>query len=259
VRSEEFGGEREEGKRAKRKRKKAEKKALLEASDVISGKANCEDDSSTDQDSSAVGSNNSTTVAKPYPGEWVVVENNKATVARVGGIVSNAATPVIAGCLTREEALKQTSCSGALLTDCEPCVAGGEDQLEDIPWSVIERHRISVEKIREIDRFKDYTEGEPCRTLYLKNLSARVTRNDLVSMFQRFRSADDPPILYRLLTGRLRGQAFVTFPSVQAAVAALALVNGYDFKGKHIIIQYGRKGLETDQLTLDHHTADRAN
>jgi RNA recognition motif-containing protein len=39
----------------------------------------------------------------------------------------------------------------------------------------------------------------------------------------------------------MRGQAFVTFPSVEDAVAALAAVNGFVFKeGKPLIIHYGR-------------------
>lgn len=38
----------------------------------------------------------------------------------------------------------------------------------------------------------------------------------------------------------MRGQAFVTFPSVEDAVAALAAVNGFVFKGKPLIIHYGK-------------------
>ena len=42
----------------------------------------------------------------------------------------------------------------------------------------------------------------------------------------------------------MRGQAFVTFPSVEDAVAALAAVNGFVFKeGKPLIIHYGKKGV----------------
>ncbi|OAY76181.1 putative disease resistance protein RPP1 [Ananas comosus] len=40
--------------------------------------------------------------------------------------------------------------------------------------------------------------------------------------------------------GRMRGQAFVTFPSVDLAQHALNLANGYVFKGKAMIIQFGR-------------------
>ncbi|KAF5195150.1 U11/U12 small nuclear ribonucleoprotein [Thalictrum thalictroides] len=40
--------------------------------------------------------------------------------------------------------------------------------------------------------------------------------------------------------GRMRGQAFVTFPLVELAHRALNLANGYVFKGKPMIIQFGR-------------------
>jgi U11/U12 small nuclear ribonucleoprotein SNRNP65 len=44
----------------------------------------------------------------------------------------------------------------------------------------------------------------------------------------------------------MRGQAFVTFPCVEDAVAALAEVHGFVFKGKPLIIQFGkaREGAE---------------
>lgn len=35
---------------------------------------------------------------------------------------------------------------------------------------------------------------------------------DLVSLFARFQKEDSPPIQFRLLSGRMRGQAFITFP-----------------------------------------------
>ncbi len=45
----------------------------------------------------------------------------------------------------------------------------------------------------------------------MKNLSNRVTEADLVSLFGRFQKDDGVKIIYRLMSGRMRGQAFVTF------------------------------------------------
>ena len=53
------------------------------------------------------------------------------------------------------------------------------------------------------------------QVLYLKNLSPRVTERDLVSLFARFQEKKGPPIQFRMMTGRMRGQAFITFPSKQ--------------------------------------------
>lgn len=51
----------------------------------------------------------------------------------------------------------------------------------------------------------------PPQVLYVKNLGPRVTMKDLVSLFARFQQ-DSTPIQFRLLSGRMRGQAFITFP-----------------------------------------------
>lgn len=49
------------------------------------------------------------------------------------------------------------------------------------------------------------------QTLYLKNLSAKAKEEDLVALFNRFQREDGPKIVFRLMTGRMKGQAFVTF------------------------------------------------
>lgn len=49
--------------------------------------------------------------------------------------------------------------------------------------------------------------------LYLKNLSPRVKERDLISLFARFQEKKGPLIQFQMMTGRMRGQAFITFPS----------------------------------------------
>ena len=48
------------------------------------------------------------------------------------------------------------------------------------------------------------------QVLYLKNLSEKVKQNDLLALFGRY-SSDDHQVECKLLKGRMRGQAFVTF------------------------------------------------
>ena len=38
----------------------------------------------------------------------------------------------------------------------------------------------------------------------------------------------------KIMTGRMKGQAFVTFPSIESAREALVTVNGYIFKEKDL-------------------------
>lgn len=49
------------------------------------------------------------------------------------------------------------------------------------------------------------------QVLYLKNLSSSVTEADLISLFGRYEQLNGDKIVYRLLSGRMHGQAFVTF------------------------------------------------
>ncbi|XP_072045379.1 RNA-binding protein 41-like isoform X2 [Amphiura filiformis] len=102
----------------------------------------------------------------------------------------------------------------------------------------IKSRRLSVDEICQLDRFKNYTAGIPSKVLYLKNLTKHVTEEDLVSLFIRFQFSDKEKLVFKLL----RCQAFVTFPDIETATSALNLVNGYELKGKPIIIQYGKQG-----------------
>ncbi|NP_001381052.1 RNA-binding protein 41 isoform 13 [Homo sapiens] len=84
--------------------------------------------------------------------------------------------------------------------------------------------------------------------LYLKNLSPRVTERDLVSLFARFQEKKGPPIQFRMMTGRMRGQAFITFPNKEIAWQALHLVNGYKLHGKILVIEFGKNKKQRSNL-----------
>ncbi|XP_077402260.1 RNA-binding protein 41 isoform X2 [Vanacampus margaritifer] len=74
-------------------------------------------------------------------------------------------------------------------------------------------NRESQEGIRSIPRFRSYQPGKPSRVVCVKNLSPQASIAQLVALFSRFEGAGGgPPLLYRLLTGRMKGQAFVTLP-----------------------------------------------
>ncbi|XP_010015583.1 PREDICTED: RNA-binding protein 41, partial [Nestor notabilis] len=115
-----------------------------------------------------------------------------------------------------------------------------KDPVEFVPEEEICKNRLSEEELRSIPRFSSYHPGDPSKVLYLKNLGPRVTMKDLVSLFARFQKEDSPPIQFRLLSGRMRGQAFITFPDVQSAQDAMHLVNGYKLQGKPLVIEFGK-------------------
>ncbi|XP_076446572.1 RNA-binding protein 41-like [Babylonia areolata] len=113
--------------------------------------------------------------------------------------------------------------------------------IEFIPVEYIEENRLNLEQIKQLPKFANYEAGNPSSVLYVKNLSPRSSEQDLVSLFGRFQKKAESHIVYRLMTGRMRGQAFVTFDNSEVATQALQLVNGFLLHEKPVIVQYGRR------------------
>ncbi|CAM5165758.1 unnamed protein product [Natator depressus] len=130
-----------------------------------------------------------------------------------------------------------------------------KEPVEFIPEEEIRKNRLSEEEIRSISRFSSYKPGEPSKVLYLKNLSTRVTVRELVSLFARFQEKDGTPIQFRLLSGRMRGQAFITFPSVEVAREAMLLVNGYSLLGKTLVIEFGKSKVQSSSVDSASHSS----
>ncbi|KAL8521198.1 hypothetical protein ACS0TY_011659 [Phlomoides rotata] len=109
--------------------------------------------------------------------------------------------------------------------------------------------KLPPEEILSLPRFKNYTAGDPTSVLYIKNLAKDVVIDDFYFIFGSFFGSIDAAksnLTVKLMQeGRMRGQAFVTFPTVELAHNALNAVNGYVFKGKPIVIQFGRSPAAT--------------
>ncbi|XP_034686348.1 U11/U12 small nuclear ribonucleoprotein 65 kDa protein-like isoform X3 [Vitis riparia] len=104
--------------------------------------------------------------------------------------------------------------------------------------------KLPPEEILSLPMFKNYMAGNPAPVLYIKNLAKDVIVDDFYfifgSLFGSVDAAKSGLSVKLMQEGRMRGQAFVTFPSVELAHHALNVVNGYVFKGKPMIIQFGR-------------------
>ncbi|XP_076836351.1 RNA-binding protein 41 isoform X1 [Brachyhypopomus gauderio] len=114
-------------------------------------------------------------------------------------------------------------------------------RIEEISDDEIATNRETEEGIRRISRFRNYQRGEPSNVLCVKNMTPRATLAQLVSLFSRFQQRDAQPVLYRLLTGRLKGQAFITFSDIETAGMALERLNGYRLLDKPLVIEFGRE------------------
>ncbi|XP_004922662.1 RNA-binding protein 41 [Bombyx mori] len=105
---------------------------------------------------------------------------------------------------------------------------------------LLEGTKMSIDDIKKIDRFKDYEPGTPSKVLYLKNIAPTVTQQQLSVLFNQFVLDNGGPIDVRLMTGRMRGQAFVRFQNENLAIQALTEINGTIVCGRPIIAQFGR-------------------
>ncbi|XP_062215731.1 U11/U12 small nuclear ribonucleoprotein 65 kDa protein-like [Phragmites australis] len=126
-------------------------------------------------------------------------------------------------------------------------LASTNEQLEErhfVTPQEIEKEKLPPEEILSLPMFKNYTPGNPATVLYIKNLAKDVIHDDFYyvfgSLFESMDNARSGLSIKLMQEGRMRGQAFVTFPTVELAQCALNLVHGYVFKGKPMIIQFGR-------------------
>ncbi|XP_076117639.1 RNA-binding protein 41-like [Mytilus galloprovincialis] len=161
----------------------------------------------------------------------------------------------IIGCKTREDSVvsvdiecsdvKQSHIFSELQTTKKPDNTSVNNKIvlgmvNQIPECDIIANRLSVDEIRRLPKFENYEEGSQNNVLYLKNLPNKISENELGSLFLRFQVSNSSPIKFRIMSGRMRGQAFVTFDSKETASEALGLVNGYKLHDNPIIIQYGK-------------------
>ena len=96
--------------------------------------------------------------------------------------------------------------------------------------------------------FKNYKEGSPSNKLYIKNLSKNVDLEDLHNLYRQFASSNSEfstDISIRFFnTGKLRRQAFVTFPNIKIASKACRTTNGTMLKGKPIYVVFARNSTD---------------
>lgn len=120
-----------------------------------------------------------------------------------------------------------------------------------VPVNAAEEHllegtKMCVDDIKKIERFKDYEPGIPSKVLYLKNIAPAVTQEQLSLLFNQFVLDNGGPVDIRLMTGRMRGQAFVAFQNEDVAIQAMQEVNGTILSGRPVIAQFGRSSNRVD-------------
>ncbi|KAK3785808.1 hypothetical protein RRG08_050827 [Elysia crispata] len=105
----------------------------------------------------------------------------------------------------------------------------------------IARNRLAIDEIKRVPKFENYTPGNPNKVLFVKNLPRNATITDLMALFGCLQQEGQPRITIRLLSGKMKGQAFVKLPDEATASEALQLVNGYILHSAAVIVAYGKK------------------
>ncbi|KAH0426706.1 RNA binding domain-containing protein [Colletotrichum kahawae] len=82
----------------------------------------------------------------------------------------------------------------------------------------------------------------PNQTLYVTNLpSAKIQKNDLRTELYLLFSTYGPVLdIVAMKTMKMRGQAHITFRDIQAATQAMRSLEGFEFLGRPLAIQYAK-------------------
>jgi U11/U12 small nuclear ribonucleoprotein SNRNP65 len=126
-------------------------------------------------------------------------------------------------------------------------------------------------EMRAIPRFESWTPGHPSCKVFVKNLARKTTEEDLNFIFGRYdlsrmvtkeqngmstrqdadnheESASSNPgvgrgVSVRLMSGKMKGQAFVTFDSIEMAQKAMDEVVGFLLHDRPIVLVRASRSL----------------
>jgi RNA recognition motif-containing protein len=76
--------------------------------------------------------------------------------------------------------------------------------------------------------------------LYVGNLPFDITEDDLRTMLSQHGPVNEIAVIMDKVTGRARGFAFATMNTEEAAKAAMAALNGKDWKGRTLTVNEAR-------------------
>jgi U11/U12 small nuclear ribonucleoprotein SNRNP65 len=127
------------------------------------------------------------------------------------------------------------------------------EQLPPLPLISLEeltKNRTSEDQLRLIDNgrlYRNYERGQPSQRLYIKNLDTKhVDERILHSIYDRYKQGSFQIDIRLMREGKMKGQAFVTFPSEEMALHALNDTNGFILHEKPMIVQFARTAKPKD-------------
>lgn len=119
-----------------------------------------------------------------------------------------------------------------------------------IPIEELAKNRLNEDQLRLIDNgrlYRNYERGLPSQRLYIKNLDTKhVDERILHSLYDRYKHNSFQIDIRLMREGKMKGQAFVTFPNEEMALNALNDTNGYILYEKPMIVQFARSAKPKD-------------
>ncbi|CAF0822648.1 unnamed protein product [Rotaria sordida] len=114
----------------------------------------------------------------------------------------------------------------------------------------IRKNRLNEDQLRLIDNgrlYRNYERGQSSQRLYIKNLNAKhVDERILHSIYDRYKENSFDIDIRLMREGKMKGQAFVTFPNEDMALQALNDTNGFILYEKPMIVQFARTAKPKD-------------
>lgn len=110
----------------------------------------------------------------------------------------------------------------------------------------IKENCLSKDEVSNHPKFKNYSVGQPSTCLYIKNVHKKTKQDDLINLYASFVNYSseiekDSFSCVLMKTGRMRGQAFVKFSTLETAIKAVEMTNGYKLFNEPIVVCFSRK------------------
>lgn len=122
------------------------------------------------------------------------------------------------------------------------------ERLDVITLEELQKGKKPLEELKTLPVFKDYNPGVPAAKLYVKNIAKAVELKDLEYIYERYHTkiegVEDEFNIKLMKEGRMKGQAFINFNTVEAAQQALQDTNGYVLKEKALVVMFAKSATQ---------------
>lgn len=127
-------------------------------------------------------------------------------------------------------------------------IISSEDKTEVISKEELDKNRLAHEELSVLPIFINYNRGIPNAKLYIKNIAKTVEIKDLEYIYKRYHTriegSEDNFNIKLMKEGKMKGQAFITFNTIEAAQQALQETNGYVLKEKPLVVMFGKSAVQ---------------